>query len=114
MEHRRPSVLGRAERSAGLADGTRLRLRPLVSEDRDGFAALFARLSPESRYRRFLTPKRELTPRELSDFTDIDHIRHEAIVAIDERDGAMVGVGRYVHVADRLKVADLAVGHLDG
>ena len=91
-----------------LADGTRLRLRPLVSEDRDGFAALFARLSPESRYRRFLTPKRELTPRELSDFTDIDHIRHEAIVAIDERDGAMVGVGRYVHVADRLKVADLA------
>jgi RimJ/RimL family protein N-acetyltransferase len=92
-----------------LADGTRLRLRPLGSEDRDGFAALFARLSPESRYRRFLSPKRELTPREVSDFTDIDHIRHAAFAAIDPRDGSIVGVGRYVHVADRPKVADLAV-----
>jgi GNAT superfamily N-acetyltransferase len=92
-----------------LVDGTRLRLRPLGSEDRDGFAALFARLSPESRYRRFLSPKRELTPREVSDFTDIDHIRHAAFAAIDQRDGSIVGVGRYVHVADRPKVADIAV-----
>jgi RimJ/RimL family protein N-acetyltransferase len=92
-----------------LADGTRLELRPLGSEDRDGFAALFVRLSPESRYRRFLSPKRELTPRELSYFTDIDHIQHEAFVAVDQRAGAIVGVGRYVHVADRPKVADLAV-----
>lgn len=92
-----------------LADGTRLRLRPLGSEDRDGYAALFARLSPESRYRRFLSPKRELMPGELSDFTDIDHIRHAAFAAIDQRDSSIVGVGRYVHVADRPKVADLAV-----
>ena len=92
-----------------LADGTRFRLRPLGSEDRDGFAALFARLGPESRYRRFLSPKRELTPLELSDFTDIDHIRHAAFAAIDQRDGSIVGVGRYVHVADRAKVADLAI-----
>jgi ribosomal protein S18 acetylase RimI-like enzyme len=92
-----------------LADGTRLGLRPLGCEDRAGIAALFAGLSPESRYRRFLTPKRALTPRELSYFTDIDHIQHAAFVAIDQRDGAIVGVGRYVHVADRPKVADLAV-----
>jgi GNAT superfamily N-acetyltransferase len=92
-----------------LADGTRLQLRPLGSEDRDGVAALFVRLSPESRYRRFLTPKRELTPRELSYLTDIDHVHHEAFAAIDQRDGAVVGVGRYVHVADRPKVAELAV-----
>jgi RimJ/RimL family protein N-acetyltransferase len=92
-----------------LADGTRLRLRPLGFEDRDGFAGLFARLSPESRYRRFLSPKCELTPWELADFTDIDHIRHAAFAAIDQRDGSIVGVGRYVHVAGRPKVADLAV-----
>jgi 4-oxalocrotonate tautomerase len=92
-----------------LVDGTRLRLRPLGSEDRDGFAALFARLSPESRYRRFLSPKRELTPRELSDFTDIDHIRHVAFAAIDQRDGSIVGVGRYVQIANRPNVAEFAV-----
>jgi RimJ/RimL family protein N-acetyltransferase len=92
-----------------LGVGIRLRLRPLSPADREGVAALFARLSPESRYRRFLSPKRELTPRELSYFTDIDHIRHEAFAAIDRRDGSIVGIGRYVHVADRTKVADLAV-----
>ena len=92
-----------------LADGTRLRLRRLGPDDRDGVAALCARLSPESRYRRFLSPKRELTPRELTRLTDIDHVHHEALAAVDQRDDSIVGVGRYVHVADRPGVADLAV-----
>lgn len=92
-----------------LDDGTRLRLRPLSSGDRDGVAALFARLSPESRYRRFLSPKHELTARELAYLTDIDHIHHDAFAATDERDGSIVGVGRYAQVAHRPKVADVAV-----
>ena len=92
-----------------LADGTRLLLRPLCSEDRDGLAALFARLSPESRRRRFLSPKHELAPQELAFFTDIDHVGHEAIVALDQRDDSIVGVGRYVQVADRAEVAEVAV-----
>jgi RimJ/RimL family protein N-acetyltransferase len=92
-----------------LGDGTRLRLRPLGSEDRDGVAALFARLSPESRYRRFLSPKRELTSRELALLTDIDHIHHEAFAAVDQRDGSIVGIGRYAHHPGRQGVADLAV-----
>jgi RimJ/RimL family protein N-acetyltransferase len=92
-----------------LADGTRFRLRRIGSEDRDGVAALFARLSLESRYRRFLAPKRELTPRELTFLTEIDHIQHEAFAAVDQRDGSIVGIGRYVHIADRPKVAELGV-----
>ena len=92
-----------------LADGTRLLLRPLSTDDRAGLAALFARLTPESRYRRFLSPKRELTPRELTYFTDIDHLHHEAFAAVDRRDGSIVGVGRYVHEADRAGVAAVAV-----
>ena len=92
-----------------LADGTRLLLRPIRGHDREGLATLFARLTPESRYRRFLTPKRELTPRELSFFTDVDHVGHEAIAALDQRDGSIVGVGRYVHAGDRAGVAELAV-----
>jgi RimJ/RimL family protein N-acetyltransferase len=96
-----------------LADGTRLALRPLGSDDRDGVAALFARLSPESRYRRFLSPKRELTPRELTYFTDIDHIHHEAFAAVDQCDGSVVGVCRYAHYADRPDVAGLAAAVTD-
>ena len=91
-----------------LPDGTRLRLRPLGSEDRDGLAALFARLSPESRYRRFLSPKPNLTDRELVYLTNTDRFHHEAIAAVDPRDGSIVGVGRYVRYPDRPDVAEVA------
>lgn len=96
-----------------LADDTRLRLRPINSDDRRGLAGLFARLSAESRRRRFLGPKHHLTPRELTYLTDVDHTLHEAIVAIDECDGAIVGVGRYAHVADRPGVAEVAIAVTD-
>lgn len=91
------------------ADATSLRLRPLGREDRDGLAALFHRLSRESRHRRYLSPKSELTRRELTYLTDIDHVRHEAIAAVDERDGSIVGVARYVQVPGQPGVAELAV-----
>ena len=92
-----------------LADGTCLRFRPLGSDDRERFARLFARLTPESRRRRFLSPKPTLTPRELAFLTDIDHVGHEAIAAVDQRDGSITGVARYVRVADRAGVAEVAV-----
>ena len=92
-----------------LANATHLRFRAINSDDRDGFARLFTRLTPESRHRRFLSPKPELTPRELAFLTDIDHVGHEAIAAVDQRDGSIVGVARYVRVADRAGVADVAV-----
>jgi acetyltransferase len=65
-------------------------------------------LTPESRHRRFLSPKRELTPQELTHFTDIDHIRHEALAGVDRRDSSIVGTGRYVHDADRPEAAAVA------
>ena len=91
-----------------LANGTALRLRPLGPADRDGLAALFARLSPESRYRRFLSPKPSLTPRELAYLTDTDRFQHEATAAVDPRDGSIVAVARYVRYRDRPTVADVA------
>jgi RimJ/RimL family protein N-acetyltransferase len=91
-----------------LADGTRLVLRAMNRDDRDGLAMLFDRLSPESRWRRFLSPKPRLTPRELSYFTDIDHVGHEAFAAVDERDGSIAGVARYIRHAGT-ETAELAV-----
>ncbi len=92
-----------------LADGTPILLRPVSTDDRVGLAALFDRLTPESRYRRFLSPKHKLTPRELTYFSDIDHLHHEAFAAVDRRDGSIVGVGRYIHETDRAEVAAIAV-----
>jgi RimJ/RimL family protein N-acetyltransferase len=92
-----------------LADATRLRIRPVEPGDRAGLAGLFARLSSTSRYRRYLSPKLELTPAELTYLTDLDHVTHEAIAAVDQSTGAIVGVARYAEQADRIGVADMAV-----
>jgi RimJ/RimL family protein N-acetyltransferase len=90
-------------------DGTRISLRQVGAEDHAGMAALFARLTPHSRHQRLLSPKRELTERELTFFTDIDHLNHEAIAAVDQRDGSIVGVARYVRDPDRADVAEVAI-----
>ena len=98
-----------AAESLVVANGTRISLRQVGADDRAGMAALFARLTPESRHQRFLSPKRELTPRELDFFTDIDHLNHEAIAAVDQHDDSIVGVARYVRDAGRADVAEVAI-----
>lgn len=92
-----------------LANGMRLRFRPVGSSDHGALAGLFDRLSFESRYRRFFGPKPGLTSRELTFLTDIDHVEHEAIAAVDEGDGSIVGVARYVSVPGRSGVAEVAI-----
>ena len=92
-----------------LEDGTRLGLRQIGADDRERIASLFARMTPESRRGRFLAPKRELTPGELEYLTAVDHVHHEAIAAVDQRDGSIVGVGRYAHAGDQPGVAEVAV-----
>jgi RimJ/RimL family protein N-acetyltransferase len=92
-----------------LENGTRVELRPLEREDGDRFRALFARLSPESRLKRFLSLKPELTRRELAYLTDIDHLQYEAIAAIDHSDQSIVGVARYVAERGNAAAAELAV-----
>ncbi len=92
-----------------LADATQLRIRLVERRDRAGLAGLFARLSSTSRYRRYLSPKHELTPAELTELTDLDHVTHEAIAAVDQSTGAIIGVARYAQQADRIGVAEMAV-----
>jgi RimJ/RimL family protein N-acetyltransferase len=92
-----------------LADGTRLRIQAIERQDRDRLRRLFMRLSPESRYRRYLTPKPGLTERELDHLLDVDHVRHEALAAVDEADGAFVGAARYVQLPGQPDTADVAI-----
>jgi len=91
------------------ARNARFLLRPLSAGDREALRTLFARLSSESRYRRYLTGKPKLTDRELNYLTDIDHVRHEALTAIDPDDGSIVGVARYVTWPARTGAADVAI-----
>jgi len=66
-----------------LRDGRVVDVRPLERGDRQGLAAAVRRLSDQTRYLRFATAKPRLTKRELDFLVDVDHHRHEAIVAID-------------------------------
>lgn len=82
-------------------------LRPIRPSDRAAISALFDRLSPDSRYRRFMGVKKVLTPRELTYLTEVDHVTHEAIVAVDDATGDVVAVARYAAAPDG--VPDFAV-----
>jgi len=96
---------------ARAAEAVRVRVivRPLDATDAAGVAALFDRMSAESRRRRYLTSKERLSPRELRFLTDVDHVRHEAVAAVDTRDGSIVAIARYVQYGGRPGVADVAV-----
>jgi GNAT superfamily N-acetyltransferase len=99
--------------SAVLRDGSRVRIRQARRTDRDLLVRGFERLSPESRYRRFLTPMHELDARTLRYMTDVDHHDHEAMVALDES-GEGVGDARYVRDNARPDTAEVAVAVVDG
>jgi GNAT superfamily N-acetyltransferase len=96
-----------------LADGARLRVRPIVPADREPLADAFDRLSDRSRRQRFLAPKPRLSARELDYLTDVDHVTHEALVAIDETTGDIVGVARYATGSAGGPVADMALVVVD-
>jgi RimJ/RimL family protein N-acetyltransferase len=96
-----------------LRDGRTILVRPIAADDKQRLLAAFHRLSPESRQRRFLTPATELSAEDLVYLTEIDHRRHEAVVAVDSADGSIVGSSRYVQVPRERETAEVAVAVLD-
>jgi len=76
---------------------------------RDGFAHLGA----VSRFRRFLEPLDRLGDDEMRLLTDVDHSRHEAVVAVDPATGEGIGTARYVRDEADPATADVSVVVLD-
>jgi acetyltransferase len=75
-----------------------VRIRPIRPDDRQREAEFVRRLSPASRYFRFHSALRELTPQMLERFTQVDYPDNMALVAlVDGPEGEeQVGVARYV------------------
>ena len=94
-----------------LRDGSELRVRGVRPDDKAALATGFERLSPESRYRRFFSPLKRLTESDLRYLTEVDHIDHEALIAISA-EGEPVGVARYVR-GEHPAEAEVAVTIVD-
>lgn len=88
-------------------------VRPIEPGDKGALLDGFERLSDESRYRRFLTPTPRLSESQLRYLTEIDHDRHEAVIAFVEETGEPIGVARYVRFADDPAAAEPAVTVVD-
>jgi GNAT superfamily N-acetyltransferase len=114
----RPGVPGSSIDPAGhlrLGDGTDIALRPILPGDASLLAASFARLSPQSRYRRFLSPVPRLTDSMLAFLTAVDGVDHRAFGALVDEAAGPVGAGvvRWVRITADPVVADFAVTVID-
>jgi GNAT superfamily N-acetyltransferase len=81
-----------------IVNGVAVCVRPIRPQDVSLEADFVRHLSVETRYKRFMTTLSELPPAKLRYFTDVDQVRHVALVATVERDGKeeIVGVVRYI------------------
>ena len=96
-----------------LRDGSQVRIRQIRRSDGELLLRGFQRLSPESRYRRFLTPMPRLPGTTVRRLTDVDHQDHEAMIALDEQGTEGLGVARYVRDPGRRDAAEVAVTVVD-
>jgi hypothetical protein len=85
-----PVVVDLANYSATetLRDGRTVEIRAQRSQDREGMHAANARSSSGSLYRRFFTVRREFSEKEAHYFLDIDFVKHVALVAFADEEGA--------------------------
>ncbi len=97
-----------------LRDGTPVLVRPIRPDDKELIRHGFDRLSPASRYRRFLSPVYELSDAELRYLTEIDYVDHFAWAALRaDRPNEGIGVARYIRLKEEPEVAEAAVTVLD-
>jgi RimJ/RimL family protein N-acetyltransferase len=98
-------VLSRLDTDAALA------IRPIRADDGQRLRDSHARLSPQSRYRRFLSAKPQLTSADARYLVEVDGCDHFALVAtLPDVEGApIVAVARFVRLPDDRRVAEMAI-----
>jgi GNAT superfamily N-acetyltransferase len=96
-----------------LKDGSEALIRAVQPEDKPLFVAGWKHLSGESVRRRFLQSRPALNVHELAFFTEIDHVDHDAIGALDGVSREGIGIARYVRENERPHIAEVAVTVVD-
>jgi len=98
-----------------LADGRKVTLRHVRPDDAAGIREGLARLSAQSRYRRFLAPVSALSDEQLRYLTCVDGQDHVAIVAVvaGPQGDSGLGIARFVRLRDEPAVAEAAITVID-
>ncbi|MFZ0384111.1 MAG: GNAT family N-acetyltransferase [Solirubrobacteraceae bacterium] len=86
-------------------------IRPIRADDGERLSASHARLSPESRYRRFLSAKPELTGADVRYLVEVDGIDHIALVATQPSlpGEPIVAVARCIRVPSNPDAGEVAI-----
>jgi protein lysine acetyltransferase len=93
-----------------LTSGRKVVIRPIRTDDGPSLQAAYARLSPQSKYRRFLAPKPRLTEAETRYLVHIDGYDHLALVATPpDHPNWILAVARYVRLPEDPGLAEVAV-----
>ena len=101
-----------------LGNGLKIGVRPIVPSDREGIAEALARVSEQSRFRRFFRVVTSLTDRELDYLTEVDYRDHFAWIAhtVGSQPGLGqegLGVARYIRLPEEPHVAEAAITVVD-
>lgn len=99
--------------TAELRDGAAVTIRPIEPDDFDRLREVWDGMSELSRRRRFLAPSDgPLEDADIQYLVDVDHRRHEALLAFDPDDRA-IAVARYVRTPGDRESAEVAVVVVD-
>jgi RimJ/RimL family protein N-acetyltransferase len=93
-----------------IRSGRTITIRPIRADDGPALEAAHDRLSPESKYGRFLAPKPHLTRAEARYLVQIDGQDHVAMVAtpVEDPDG-IIAVARFVRLPEDPRTAEFAI-----
>ena len=96
--------------SETLKDGTAVTVRAIRPGDAGALLEAFKSLDRESVYRRFFSPKKELSPAELDQLTDVDFSQVVALVVMTESSEGenLIGGGRYAVEDPASSAAEIA------
>jgi acetyltransferase len=83
-----------------LSGGERLDVRPIREGDKPLLRQLHESLSPESQYKRFLSPVPQLSDQMQCYLTECDHHVHEGLFAFDHETGTPVATARFIRCGD--------------
>jgi RimJ/RimL family protein N-acetyltransferase len=105
--------------SETLKDGTAVTVRAIRPGDAGAILQAFRGLDRDSVYRRFFSPKKDLSPDELAQLTDVDFSRVAGLVITKatENGEVLIGGGRYASSdpgSDQAEIAFMTAGDYRG